>query len=102
MNWFEREAVKLAYGRLVSRMPGVLKFVRRWAALLSVIGLAAKTFLDASNHVSAGSTLDFLLKLANLTVTDPTVAASVTAGGLAIYKVVGLGLDAFRAGKASK
>lgn len=96
MNWLERLGVKVVIGR-VKRVKAVGTFLRRWGPLVAVIGLATKTYLEGAGEIQAASTLDFVLRLLHLTVTDPEMAASVVANSGATYKFGKLLVDAAKA-----
>ena len=71
--------------------------VRRWAPLLSVVGLTATSILREAGKSSAAGIGETAFRLLELTVTDPTMAATVTAFAGSLYATFKKGAEVVKA-----
>lgn len=79
MNWIERQAAKLAWGRVKNKMP----WLKRWLPLLGTFVLAISALLEAfglSEVAKIVTTLGGIVGATQAsTVTGPEIAAAVAA-----------------------
>ncbi len=81
----------------MDKIKAILAIARTWAPVLSVLGLTAVTILKTLGQVQAAGAVDLILKILGLVITDPTMAASVTAMAGASYKTFKLTREAIAA-----
>ena len=88
MNWFEKQFLKLLWGRLEAKMP----ILKRYLPLLGVAGLVASTVLRYFGLSEAAAIVDSAGGLTGATQASPVSAvelgAAVAAGAGVVLKVV--------------
>lgn len=83
MNWFERQAAKLAWGRVQKKMPSI----KRWIPLIGTFVLAASALLEAFGLGEAAKVLTTLGGIIGAHQASPVSAVEIAAAAGAITGV---------------